>query len=214
MRARWLDLDRDVRSLMSVEPNRDWYGTAHHELGHVYYYMTYTRPEVPMALRQGANRAYHEGIGSMIELASQQRRFLAGRKLVPPDPRVDRMSQLLHEALASVVFIPFAAGTMTRFEHALYAGRLPADSFNATWWGLARRYQGIVPPSPRDERWADGLTKTHVNERPPGRGGRCSARPPGASSMARRWWSTLSRSTAGCNSRTAGARRLCRISEP
>ena len=161
-----MDLDRDVRSLMSVEPNRDWYGTAHHELGHVYYYMTYTRPEVPLVLRKGANRAYHEGIGSMIELASQQRRFLAGRRLVPPDARVDSMAQLLHEALASVVFISFAAGTMTRFEHALYAGRLPADSFNARWWDLARRYQGIVPSAPRDERWADGLTKTHVNDDP------------------------------------------------
>ena len=161
-----MDLDRDVRSLMSVEPNRDWYGTAHHELGHVYYYMSYSRPEVPVVLRQGANRAYHEGIGSMIGLASLQRRFLAGRNLVPPKAQVDSMAQLLQEALEYVVFIPFAAGTMTRFEHALYAERLPADRFNRKWWELARRYQGIVPPSPRDERWADGLTKTHVNDDP------------------------------------------------
>ena len=161
-----MDLDRDVRSLMSVEPNRDWYGTAHHELGHVYYYMSYSRPEVPVVLRQGANRAYHEGIGSMIGLASLQRRFLAGRKLVPPEAQVDSMAQLLQEALEYVVFIPFAAGTMTRFEHALYAERLPADHFNRKWWELARQYQGIVPPSPRDERWADGLTKTHVNDDP------------------------------------------------
>jgi len=161
-----MDLDRDVRSLMSVEPNRDWYGTAHHELGHVYYYMSYSRPEVPVVLRQGANRAYHEGLGSMIGLASLQRRFLAGRNLVPPNAQVDSMAQLLQEALEYVVFIPFAAGTMTKFEHALYAERLPADSFNAKWWELARQYQGIVPPSPRDERWADGLTKTHINDDP------------------------------------------------
>jgi peptidyl-dipeptidase A len=161
-----MDLDRDVRSLMSVEPNRDWYGTAHHELGHVYYYMSYSRPEVPVVLRQGANRAYHEGIGSMIGLASLQRRFLAGRNLVPPNAQVDSMAQLLQEALEYVVFIPFAAGTMTRFEHALYAERLPGDRFNAKWWELARQYQGIVPPSPRDERWADGLTKTHINDDP------------------------------------------------
>lgn len=126
-----MDLDQDVRSLMSVEPNRDWYGTAHHELGHVYYYMSYSRPEVPVVLRQGANRAYHEGIGSMIGLASSQRRFLAGRKLVPPEAQV-----------------------------------VPADRFNRKWWELARQYQGIVPPSPRGERWADGLTKTHVNDDP------------------------------------------------
>jgi peptidyl-dipeptidase A len=161
-----MDLDRDVRSLMSVEPNRDWYETAHHELGHVYYFLSYSRPEVPVVLRQGANRAYHEGIGSMIGLAALQRRFLAGRGLVPAEAKVDSMAQLLQEALAYVVFIPFAAGTMTRFEHALYAGGLPADSLNAKWWELTRKYQGIVPPAPRDERWADGLTKTHVNDDP------------------------------------------------
>lgn len=161
-----VDVDRDVRSLMSVEPNRDWYETAHHELGHVYYFMSYSRPEIPLVLRQGANRAYHEGIGSMIGLASLQRRFLAGRSLVPADAKVDSTAQLLQEALSYVVFIPFAAGTMTRFEHALYAERLPADRFNEKWWELTLKYQGIVPPSARDERWADGLTKTHVNDDP------------------------------------------------
>ena len=161
-----MDLDHDVRSLMSVEPNRDWYETVHHELGHIYYYLSYSRPEVPIILRSGANRAYHEGIGSMIGLASLQRRFLVGRGVVPAGAKVDSVAQLLQEALAYVVFIPFAAGTMTRFEHALYAEKLPPDQFNATWWALARKYQGIVPPAPRDERWADALTKTHINDDP------------------------------------------------
>jgi peptidyl-dipeptidase A len=161
-----VDLDGDVRSLMSVESNRDWYETVHHELGHIYYYMSYSRPEVPIVLRQGANRAYHEGIGSMIGLAALQRRFLAGRGLVSADAKVDSMAQLMQEALSYVVFIPFAAGTMTRFEHALYAEKLPGDSLNAKWWELVRKYQGIVPPSPRGEKWADALTKTHINDDP------------------------------------------------
>jgi peptidyl-dipeptidase A len=161
-----MDLDRDVRSLMSVKPNREWYETVHHELGHVYYYLSYSRPQVPLVLRQGANRAYHEGIGSMIGLASLQRRFLAGRGLVSPTAQVDSMARLLQEALSYVVLIPFGAGTMTRFEHALYAEGLPADRFNAKWWELARKYQGVVPPGSRDERWADGLTKTHINDDP------------------------------------------------
>jgi peptidyl-dipeptidase A len=161
-----LDLDHDVRSLMSVEPNADWYETVHHELGHIYYYLSYSRPEVPVVLRSGANRAYHEGIGSMIGLAALQRRFLADRGLVPQNAPVDSMAQLLHEALAYVTFIPFAAGTMTRFEHALYAEKLPPNKFNSKWWELSRKYQGIVPPGPRDERWADALTKTHINDDP------------------------------------------------
>ncbi|HEY9013645.1 MAG TPA: M2 family metallopeptidase, partial [Gemmatimonadales bacterium] len=86
--------------------------------------------------------------------------------LIRPGAKVDSTAGLLQEALATVVFIPFAAGTMTRFEHALYAGGLPADRFNATWWDLARTYQGVVPPGKRDERWADALTKTHINDDP------------------------------------------------
>ncbi len=159
-----LDLDRDMRSLMSVEPNRDWWETTLHELGHIYYYISYSQPDVPLVLREGANRAYHEGIGSLIGLASLQRRFLANRGLVPADADVDQTAQLLQEALNYIVFIPWSAGVMTRFEHALYAEELPADRWNATWWELVRDYQGVAPPAPRGEDWADALTKTHIND--------------------------------------------------
>jgi peptidyl-dipeptidase A len=158
-----LDLDKDVRSLMSVEPNRDWWETTLHELGHIYYYISYSRPEVPLVLRAGANRAYHEGIGSLIGLASLQRRFLVNRGLVPADAEVDQIAQLLQEALNYVVFIPWSAGVMTRFEHELYAEQLPPDRWNARWWELVRQYQGVVPPAPRGEEYADALTKTHIN---------------------------------------------------
>jgi peptidyl-dipeptidase A len=47
-----MDLADDVRSLMSVEPNGEWWETTLHELGHVYYYRTYTNPDVPLILRR------------------------------------------------------------------------------------------------------------------------------------------------------------------
>lgn len=161
-----LDLADDVRTLMSVEPNQYWWETAHHELGHIYYYVAYTRPEVPLVLRRGANRAYHEGIGSMIGLASAQRRFLVNRGLVSGTQQTDQMQQLLKEALNYVVFMPWSAGVMTRFEHDLYVNNLPPDRWNARWWELKRQYQGIAPPTARGEQLADGLTKTHVNDDP------------------------------------------------
>ncbi len=161
-----IDLDHDVRSLMSVEPDPTWFETTLHELGHIYYFLEYSRPEVPIVLRNGANRAYHEGIGSMIGLASAQRRFVVNRGLVPADAQVDSIRLLLAEALNYAVFIPFSAGTMTRFEHALYAENLPPDEFNARWWELVARYQGVAPPAPRDERFADGLSKTHISDDP------------------------------------------------
>ncbi|CAN5305282.1 M2 family metallopeptidase [soil metagenome] len=161
-----LDLANDVRSLMSVEPNQYWWETSHHELGHVYYYIAYSNPEVPLVLRRGANRAYHEGIGSMIGLASSQRRFLASRGLISGTQQADQMQQLLKEALNYIVFMPWSAGVMTHFEHDLYVNNLSPDRWNARWWELKRQYQGIAPPSARGEQFADGLTKTHINDDP------------------------------------------------
>jgi peptidyl-dipeptidase A len=157
-----MDLQNDLRSLMSVEPNADWYETAHHELGHIYYYVSYSTPEVPILLREGANRAYHEAIGSLMGLASRQRPFLEARGLAPASGKVDAEAALLREALNFVVFIPFATGTMTRFEHDLYSKNLSEAEMNARWWAYVRKYQGIVPPAPRGEQYCDACTKTHI----------------------------------------------------
>ena len=149
---------------MSVENNADWYETVHYELGHIYYYRSYTRPEVPPLLREGANRAFHEAIGSLMGLAATQKAFLAGREMVPKNARVDQFQALLKEALSSVVFIPFSAGTMSRFEHDLYEKNLPADQFNQRWWELVRKYQGIEPPTARGEEACDAASKTHISD--------------------------------------------------
>ncbi|HKQ51149.1 MAG TPA: M2 family metallopeptidase, partial [Pyrinomonadaceae bacterium] len=159
-----LDLQQDVRSLMSVEPNAEWYETAHHELGHIYYYISYTNPQVPPLLREGANRGYHEAIGTLIGLAATQRPFLEARGLAPKGAKVDEMQVLLREALNYVAYMPFATGTMTGFEYDLYENNLPKDEYNKRWWELAQKYQGVVPPGPRGEEFCDACTKTHIND--------------------------------------------------
>lgn len=161
-----MDLNKDVRSLMSVEPNSEWWETTNHELGHIYYYLSYTNPNVPPLLRQGANRAYHEAVGTMMGLAAMQKPYLVGRGLIPENTQTDDVQMLLKEALNSVVFIYFSAGTMSHFEKEMYTDKLPANRFNSEWWALARRYQGIVPPTPRGEEYCDAATKTHINDDP------------------------------------------------
>lgn len=159
-----LDLEQDIRSLMSIEPNAEWYETTHHELGHIYYYMSYTNDQVPPLLREGANRAYHEAIGSMLGLASMQKPFLQSRGLLPAQAQSDDMQTLLKEALNYIIFIPFSAGTMSRFEHELYAKNLPQEQYNQRWWELVEKYQGVVPPGPRGEEYCDAASKTHIND--------------------------------------------------
>jgi peptidyl-dipeptidase A len=150
---------------MSVEPNTEWYETTHHELGHIYYFMSYTNDAVPPLLREGANRAYHEAVGSLLGLASMQKPFVEAITLIPAsNGKNDDVQTLLKEALNYIVFIPFSAGTMSQFEYELYAKHLPKDQYNSRWWEIVKQYQGIVPPGPRGEEYCDAATKTHIND--------------------------------------------------
>ncbi len=162
-----IDLVGDIRSLMSLEGDADSFGTAHHELGHIYYYLSYDRPGVPMVLREGANRAFHEGIGELIGMASTQVPYLRQVGILPEGASIDADRWLLNEALEQTVpFVPWSAGTMSHWEHDLYEANLPADRLNARWWEYVERFQGIVPPAPRGEEFCDACTKTHVNDDP------------------------------------------------
>ncbi len=162
------DIDRsgDVRSLMSVEPNEEWFGTAHHELGHIYYFLSYDRPAVPYLLRDGANRAFHEAIGELAKLASQQTPYLVKVGVMPEAKRPDPTSWLLQSALDSIVFMQFSAGTMSHFEHFLYETELPPAEWQAKWWEDVANFQGVVPPNSRDGDLCDACTKTHINDDP------------------------------------------------
>ncbi len=162
-----IDLENDVRSLQSIEPNSEWFYTAHHELGHGHYFMSYTRPGVPPLLRTGANPGFHEGIGELAALASSQVPYLKFRGILPADYRADTTAFLLNDALSnSIPFMFWASGTMTHWEADVYAHRLPAGQWNARWWKYVREFQGIEPPAPRGEEWCDAATKTHIDDTP------------------------------------------------
>jgi peptidyl-dipeptidase A len=59
---------------------------------------------------------------------------------------------------------------MAQFEYELYAKDLPESQYNARWWEIVKKYQGIVPPgssplrAPRGEEYCDAATKTHIND--------------------------------------------------
>ncbi|WP_053232681.1 M2 family metallopeptidase [Sandaracinus amylolyticus] len=162
-----VDLQSDVRSLMSVEPTWEWFTTTHHELGHIYYYISYSRPEVPYLLREGANRSYHEGIGDLISLAASQEPYLREIGLLAEGQEIDEMRWLLDSALTGpITFLPWSAGVMSHFERDLYAGELPPEEINRRWWEHVARYQGIAPPTERPAEGCDACTKTHINDDP------------------------------------------------
>ncbi|MBS1593328.1 MAG: M2 family metallopeptidase [Bacteroidetes bacterium] len=161
-----MDLADDIRSLQSIEANTEWWATCLHEFGHIYYYRCYSNPSVPILLRNGANRGYHEAFGTMMGLASLQKPFLQGLGMVDAHVTTNDTLQLLRQGLQYIVNIPWGSGTMTEFEHALYSEKLPKDQFNAKWWELVKKCQGIVPPTERGEEYCDAATKTHIIDDP------------------------------------------------
>ncbi len=165
-----MDLEYDVRSLMSVKADFDWFTTCHHELGHIYYYLAYTKAGVPLLLREGANRAFHEGLGELISLACSQRPYLSEIGIL--DAAASAQAQqnsdqwLLAQAMSgsNIVFQPFSWGVMTGWEHDFYENDLAPGRMNARWWDLKGTHQGIEPPEPRSEHYCDPATKTHIND--------------------------------------------------
>lgn len=162
-----LDLASDIRSLMSVEPNPWWFTTAHHELGHVYYFMGYTRPDVPPLLRNGANPAFHEGFGELTALAASQVPYLKSVGLLPADFKADDTAFLLNNALSpGIPFIYWSSGVMAHWEADIYAKNLPATEWNKRWWHYVGEFQGVEAPAERGEEFCDPATKTHINDNP------------------------------------------------
>jgi peptidyl-dipeptidase A len=161
-----IDLDSDVRSLQSITVTTDYWSTVLHEFGHVYYFLSYSNPDVPYILRNGANSGFHEAFGTMIGMASLQKPLLQNQGLIQKGIVVNDTLNLLKEALDHIVFVPWSAGVMTEFEYNLYSKNLSKNEFNKKWWELVKKYQGIVPSGPRGEEYCDAASKTHITNTP------------------------------------------------
>ncbi len=125
---------------------------------------------MPPLLREGANRAYHEAVGS---LDGPRRDAAALRRDRRPFDRRHaspiRCRLLLKEALNYVVFIPWSTGTMFHFEKELYADDLAAREVERALVGArGAATRASRRPTSRGERFCDAATKTHINDDPAG----------------------------------------------
>ncbi len=161
-----VNLERDVRSLMSVKANYQWFATAHHEMGHVFYDLAYANPAVPFVLRDGASPSFHEAMAETLATSPGQLPYLRQVGVVPAEMKFDETQWLLNQALEQIVFIPWSAGVMASWERDFYEGNLSTNELNQRWWQYVEKFQGVAPPEPRGERYCDAATKTHINDDP------------------------------------------------
>jgi hypothetical protein len=68
---------------------------------------------------------------------------------------------LLRRALEKVAFLPFGL-IVDKWRWDVFSGEVAPAEYNPAWWEMRRRYQGIVPPSPRSDSEFDPGAKFHV----------------------------------------------------
>ncbi|RMF72456.1 MAG: peptidase M2 family protein [Acidobacteria bacterium] len=154
-----VDFADDLRIKMCIDVTAEDFVTIHHELGHVFYYQAY-RDQDPL-FRAGANDGFHEAVGDTIAL-SVTPAYLETIGLIDRRPPADAaLSELMRRALDKVAFLPFGL-VIDSWRWKVFSGEIPPERYNAGWWELRRRYQGIAPPVARSERDFDPGAKYHV----------------------------------------------------
>lgn len=150
----------DLRIKMCIEPTEEDLITIHHELGHNYYFQQYyTRP---MLFQQGANDGFHEGIGDTLALAVTPS-YLHGLGLLAEMPKNDKalVNVQMKQAIEKVAFLPFGL-LIDKWRWDVFSGKTAPGAYNASWWALREKYQGVSAPAPRSEADFDPGAKYHI----------------------------------------------------
>lgn len=157
------DIDNvdDLRVKQCIQINAEHFQTIHHELGHNFYQRAYNQQ--PFLYRNGAHDGFHEAIGDFIALNITPQYLvdinLLRRNQIPPAAADTNL--LLERALEKISFLPFAL-TMDQWRWQVFDGRITPDRYNAAWWELRERNQGIRPPNARGEEFFDPGAKYHI----------------------------------------------------
>jgi peptidyl-dipeptidase A len=154
-----LDSKNDVRIKMCLQVTGEDFVTIHHELGHNFYQRAYQTQ--PYLLQGGANDGFHEAIGDAIAL-SVTPEYLRRIGLLDSLPSAaSDTTMLLRIALDKIAFLPFALA-LDRWRWGVFSGEITPGHYNAAWWDLKHRYQGVREPVARSERDFDPGAKYHV----------------------------------------------------
>uniref|UniRef100_A0A4W4GRH0 Angiotensin-converting enzyme n=2 Tax=Electrophorus electricus TaxID=8005 RepID=A0A4W4GRH0_ELEEL len=135
--------------------------TVHHEMGHVEYYLQYK--DKPVSFRRGANPGFHEAIGDVLSLSVSTPKHLKTIGLLDTlvDDKETDLNYLLKMALEKIAFLPFGY-LIDQWRWGVFSGRTPPERYNAEWWYLRTKYQGICPPVRRTEEHFDPGAKYHI----------------------------------------------------
>jgi peptidyl-dipeptidase A len=150
----------DVRIKMCITPTAEDFTVIHHELGHIYYFLAYTKQ--PFLFRNGANDGFHEAIGDTVALSITPS-YLKQIGLMDQEPDVTAdIPQLLERALSKVAILPFAY-SVDKWRWDVYSGKTKPADYDNSWWQLREQYMGMKRPAPANGTSGfDAGAKYHV----------------------------------------------------
>ncbi|CAH1112358.1 unnamed protein product [Psylliodes chrysocephalus] len=152
---------KDFRIKQCTEVTYEQMSTAHHEMGHIEYFLQYKDQPVPF--RTGANDGFHEAVGDCISLSFGTTTHLRKIGLITsdnPDPKIV-LNNLYRVGLGKIAFLPFGY-LMDLWRWDVFSGKTTPDNYNCKWWELREKYQGLEPPVDRSEEDFDPAAKYHI----------------------------------------------------
>jgi peptidyl-dipeptidase A len=154
-----VDSVEDLRIKMCIKINAEDFVTVHHELGHNFYQRAYNQ-QSPLH-QDSAHDGFHEGIGDTIALSITPEYLVKVGLLDELPPTSGDLGLLMRMALDKVAFLPFGL-VVDQWRWKVFSGEIGPDAYNAGWWDLRTKYQGIQPPVARSEADFDPGAKYHV----------------------------------------------------
>jgi peptidyl-dipeptidase A len=150
----------DLRIKMCIRPLEEDLVTIHHELGHNYYQRAYT--DQPVLFQNGANDGFHEAIGDAVAL-SMTPGYLKSLGLVRAAPKGEAgvVNFQMKRALDKIAFLPWGR-LVDRWRWDVFSGEIPPARYDAAWWELRERTQGVSRPLAAHPQDFDPGAKYHV----------------------------------------------------
>lgn len=152
----------DVRIKQCTEITQDHFYIAHHELGHIQYYLQYQ--DQPVVFRGAPNPGFHEAVGDTIALSVNSPKHLKKIGLIDSDEldEKSRINELFKKAVQKIIFLPFSY-TMDKYRYGVFRNEIKESNWNCGWWKMRSMFGGVEPAVERSEADFDPTAKYHID---------------------------------------------------
>ncbi|OWK14596.1 ACE, partial [Cervus elaphus hippelaphus] len=126
---------KDFRIKQCTSVNMEDLVVAHHEMGHIQYFMQYK--DLPVTFREGANPGFHEAIGDVLALSVSTPTHLHKINLLSSGDGgyEEDINFLMKMALDKIAFIPFSF-LVDQWRWRVFDGSVTKENYNQEWWSL------------------------------------------------------------------------------